>query len=113
MSTESPLDVQIPDDAIEATAQKLHELFGMQRSWADLSGKRKDVRRSQARELLLAAGYRNPQDMKAVGYAHCAQRAGAAVRLVSPDHITPMGERQILSAVEDNPYTRTPEDEDL
>jgi hypothetical protein len=113
LSTESPLDVQIPDEAIEATAEMIHKLFGMKGHWVDLSEKRKDVRRGQARKLLLAGGYQNPEGMKAVGYAHCAQRAGAAVRLVSPDHITPMGERQIRKAVEDNPYTRTPEKEAL
>jgi hypothetical protein len=113
MSTESPLEIQIPDDAIEAIAQKLHEMFGMQRTWADLSEKRKDVRRSQGRELLLAGGYQNPQEAKAQGYMACAQRTGAAIRLVAPDHITPLGERQIRRAVEDNPYNRKPEDGDL
>lgn len=113
MSAVSPLEVQIPADAIEATAEKLHELFGMRRTWFDLSEKRKDVRRAQAREILLAAGYRTPQEAKALGYMACAQRAAAAVRLVAPDHITPVGERQILRAVEDNPYTRDTEGEDL
>ncbi len=110
MSTESPLEVRIPAEAIEATAQKIHEFYGMKGSWADLSKKRKGVRRAQARELLLAGGYRNPEDSKAVGWAHCAQKVGAAVRLVAPDHITPMGERQILRAIETNPYVPTAED---
>lgn len=113
MNAQSPLDVQIPAEAIEATALKLHELFGMDRPWFDLSEKRKDVRRGQAREILLAGGYMNPQEAKAQGYLACAQRTDAAIKLVAPDHITPMGERQIRRAVEDNPYTRTPEDEDL
>lgn len=111
MSTNNPLEVDIPAGAIEATAQKLHELFGMKRTWSDLGEKRKDVRRGQAREALLAGGYRNPEDMKAEGWAHCAQRAGAAVRLVAPDHITPVGARQILRAIESSPYVTIPEEE--
>ena len=109
MSTEIPLDTQISHDVIEATAQKLHELFGMKRSWFDLSEKRKDVRRAQAREILLAGGYRDPKDAEAAGWDHCVRKVGAALRLVAPDHITPMGERQILRAIETNPYAKEAE----
>jgi len=108
VTTPTPAETPIPEDAVEATAELLHKLFGMKRDWIDLGAARKDVRREQAKLLLRTAGYKDPKAAQAIGYAHAATRANAALKLISPDHITPVGERQVIRALEDNPYLDGP-----